>query len=142
MKNNKTIFILIGIFAICFIGASIFFALQGILAASKEQKHFDVYRQKAAEYIKSDPELLDQYGDKVSIKFDNSVTYSRSPENVSFNRFFMEVFNPSVPDSLDEFIADIDMIRFNVRINGNPYQITFEKNNQGELVVSDLKEIE
>ena len=36
MKNKKIIFVLIGVLVVCFIGASIFFALQGI-SAEKEQ---------------------------------------------------------------------------------------------------------
>lgn len=140
MKKHRILFILIGVFAICFIATSIFFALQSISVANQEQEYFDVYRQKAKEYIQTDSEILEKYDDKVSVSFDQSVSYSHSSPKGFFEGVFVDIFAPSVPDTLEEFIAEIDMIKFNVTINGDPYQITFEKNNQGELVVSDLKE--
>ncbi len=140
MKNKKLLFILIGIFAVCFVGASVFFALQGISAANKEQEYFDFYRTTAEEYIKSDSKMLSKYGDDISVKFDNSFTYSKSGERGFFDRY-IEFFVPNVPDTLDEFTAGIDMIKFNVKIDGNVYEIVFEKNSIGELVVSSLTEI-
>ncbi len=140
MKNKKIIYVLIGVFAVCFIGASIFFALQGISATNKKQEYFDVYRTKAEEYIKSDSEMLDKYGDNISVRFDNSVAYSESGERSSFNKY-IEVFMPKVPDTLEEFTKGMDMIKFNVKISGNEYEIIFEKNNLGELVVTNLSEI-
>ena len=139
VKNKKFIFILIGILVVCFIGASIFFALQGISAANKEQEYFDVYRNKAEEYIKSNAEMLNKYGDDISVKFDNSVTYSESGR--SFFDKYIEVFAPRVPATLEEFTNGIDMIQFNVKIGGDKYEITFEKNSLGELVVANLSEI-
>ena len=140
MKNTKILFILLSVFAVCFIGASIFFALQGISAANKEQEYFDVYRNKAEEYIQSNSEMLNKYGDDISVNFDNSVTYSESGERGFFDRY-IEVFAPHVPDTLEEFTAGIDMIKFNVKISGDEYEITFEKNSLGELVVTNLSEI-
>ena len=140
MKNTKILFILLSVFAVCFIGASIFFALQGISAANKEQEYFDVYRNKAEEYIQSNSEMLNKYGDDISVNFDNSVTYSKSGERGFFDRY-IEVFAPHVPDTLEEFTIGIDMIKFNVKISGDKYEITFEKNSLGELVVTNLSEI-
>ncbi len=141
MKNKKILFILIGVFSVCFVGASVFFAFQGISAANKEQEYFDAYREKAEEYIKSDLEVLSKYGNDISVEFDSSVTYRESGKRGVFDRY-IEVFVPNVPDSLDEFTAGIDMIKFSVKINGNAYEIVFEKNSIGELVVSGLTEIE
>ena len=103
MKNKKIIFVLIGALVVCFIGSSIFFALQGISAAKKRQEYFDVYRDMAEEYIKSDSGMLDKYGDDFSVEFDNSVTYSESGERGFFDRY-IEVFVPNAPDTLDEFL--------------------------------------
>ena len=58
MKNKKSFFVLIGIFAVCFIGASVFIVLQGISASNKEQEYFDIYRARAEEYIRSDSEIV------------------------------------------------------------------------------------
>ncbi len=138
MRNKIVLFITIGVLAICFIGASVFFALQGISAANKEQEYFDFYRAKAEEYIKSDPEIVKKYGDTVSVKFDDAVTVTYL-ERGRFDKY-IEVFAPNVPDSLEEFNKEIDMIKFNVKINRNAYEIVFEKNSDGELVVSDLTE--
>ena len=140
MKNKKLLFILLAVFAVCFIGASIFFALQGISAANKKQDYFDVYREKAEEYIKSDSEVLSKYGNDVSVEFDSSVTYSESGERGFFDRY-IEVFVPNIPNTLEEFTDGIDMIKFNVKISGDEYEIIFEKNDLGELVVTNLLEI-
>ena len=94
----------------------------------------------AEEYIKSDSGMLDKYGDDFSVEFDNSVTYSESGERGFFDRY-IEVFVPNAPDTLEEFTDGIDMIEFNVRISGDEYEIIFEKNDLGELVVTNLLEI-
>ena len=141
MKNKKFIFVLIGVLVVCFIGTSIFFALQGISAANKRQEYFDIYRANAEEFIKSDSEILSKYGSDISVKFDNSVTYSESGERGFFD-IYIEVFAPRVPDTLEEFTNGIEMIMFKVKINGDLYEITFEKNSVGELVVSNLTEAE
>ena len=140
MKNKKIIFVLIGALVVCFIGASIFFALQGISAANKRQEYFDVYRDMAEKYIKANSEMLNKYGDDISVEFDNSVTYSESGERGFFDRY-IEVFVPNIPDTLEEFTDGIDMIKFNVKISGDEYEIIFEKNDLGKLVVTNLSEI-
>ena len=137
MKNKKLMFILIGVFAVLFISASIFFVLQGLSAADKEQEYFDFYRDKAEEYIKSDSEMLNEYGNDISVEFDNSVTYRESGKRGFFDRY-IEVFVPSVPATLEEFTSEMEMIKFNVKINGDLYEITFEKTDNGELVVTGL----
>ena len=140
MKNKKFIFVLIGVLVVCFIGASIFFAFQGISAENKRQEYFDVYRDMAEKYIKANSEMLNKYGDDISVEFDNSVTYSESGERGFFDRY-IEVFVPNIPDTLEEFTDGIDMIKFNVQINGDEYEIIFEKNDFDELVVTNLSEI-
>ena len=140
MKNKKLIFVLIGVLVVCFIGASIFFALQGISAENKRQEYFDVYRDMAEKYIKANSEMLNKYGDDISVEFDNSVTYSESGERGFFDRY-IEVFVPNIPDTLEEFTDGIDMIKFNVKISGDEYEIIFEKNDLGKLVVTNLSEI-
>lgn len=139
MKNKKILFILLGVFAVCFIGASIFFAVQGISSANKQQEYFDVYREKAEEYITSDSAVLSKYGNDVSVKFESPVTYSESGGRGFFDKY-IEVFAPRVPDTLEEFTNGIEMIMFKLKINGDSYEITFEENNAGELVVSNLSE--
>ena len=140
MKNKKFIFVLISVLVVCFIGASIFFALQGISAENKRQEYFDVYRDMAEKYIKANSEMLNKYGDDISVEFDNSVTYSESSERGFFDRY-IEVFVPNIPDTLEEFTDGMDMIKFNVKISGDEYEIIFEKNDLGKLVVTNLSEI-
>ena len=81
--------------------------------------------------------MLSEYGNDISVEFDNSVTYRKSGKRGFFDRY-IEVFVPSVPATLEEFTSEIEMIKFNVKINGDLYEITFEKTDNGELVVSDL----
>ena len=140
MKNKEFIFVLIGLLVVCFIGASIFFAFQGISAENKRQEYFDVYRDMAEKYIKANSEMLNKYGDDISVEFDNSVTYSESSERGFFDRY-IEVFVPNITDTLEEFTDGIDMIKFNVKISGDEYEIIFEKNDLGKLVVTNLSEI-
>ena len=140
MKNKEFIFVLIGLLVVCFIGASIFFAFQGISAENKRQEYFDVYRDMAEKYIKANSEMLNKYGDDISVEFDNSVTYSESGERGFFDRY-IEVFVPNIPDTLEEFTDGIDMIKFNVKISGDEYEIIFEKNDLGKLVVTKLSEM-
>ncbi|MBQ9937100.1 MAG: hypothetical protein IJO86_02085 [Oscillospiraceae bacterium] len=140
MKNKKSLFILLGVVVVCFIGVSIFFALQGISAANKRQEYFDVYREKAEEYIKWDSEVLKKYGNDVSVEFDSSVTYRKNGKRGFFDRY-IDVFAPYVPNTLEEFVEGIEMIKFDIKINGDKYEITFEKNSAGELVVSNLTEV-
>ena len=140
MTEPKFIFVLIGVLVVCFIGASFFFVLQGISAGNKRQEYFDVYRDMAEKYIKANSEMLNKYGDDISVEFDNSVTYSESGERGFFDRY-IEVFVPNIPDTLEEFTDGIDMIKFNVKISGDEYEIIFEKNDLGKLVVTNLSEI-
>lgn len=140
MKNKKFIFVLISVLVVCFIGASIFFALQGISAENKRQEYFDVYRDMAEKYIEANSEMSNKYGDDISVEFDNSVTYSESGERGFFDRY-IEVFVPNIPDTLEEFTDGMDMIKFNVKISGDEYEIIFEKNDLGKLVVTNLSEI-
>lgn len=139
--KKKAIFILIGILVVCFIGASVFFAWQGTSAAQKEQEYFDVYRDRAEDYIKADVEIANKYAGNISVEFDNSVTYLESGERGKFDKF-IELFAPDVPDSLEEFNKGIDMIKYNVKINKDEYLIVFQKNIEGELIVSSLTEKE
>ena len=140
MKDKKRLFNILGTVAVCFIAASLFFALQGISVANKRQEYFDVYREKAEEYIQLDAEVLNKYGNDMFIEFDTSVTYRESQNRGFFDRF-IGVFAPRVPGSLEEFAKEIDMIRFAVKINDDSYEITLEKNSVGELVVSKLVEV-
>ena len=138
MNKKRNLIILIGVIAaICFFGTSVFFALQGFSAAEKRHAYFDVYKAQAEEYINTAPEILDKYGDRISIKFDKTVTYSENRDRGFFDRY-LEIFSPQVPDTLEEFVETIDRIKFKVWINKDAYEITFEKNDSGELVVSSL----
>ena len=140
MKKKTLLFILIGVLATCLLAVSLFFVLQGVSAANKQNQYFDVYRARAEEYIKSSPEMIEKYGENITVEFDNSVTYSQSGERGFFDSV-IEAFAPRVPDTLEEFEQGIDRIRFNVKVNKKAHEITFEKNDAGELVVSGLKAV-
>ncbi len=139
MKNKKLLFIILGVLVVCFVGATFFFVSQGILASNKEQKYVDFYRNEAEEYIKANSEMLNKYGDDFSVDFDNSVTYSLSEERGFFDRY-IELFAPKVPDTIEEFTDGIDAIKFGFEIKRDKYEIIFEKNSDGELVVTNLSE--
>lgn len=145
MKKKKLIFIIIGAFVICFIIASIFFVQRALSAADKRQEYFDVYRADAEEYIKSEAEMLDKYGDDISVEFDNLVTYEESGDKGLLDIYIdmlRNIFAPRAPESIEEFNEEIESIQFSVKVNGNAYEITFEKNELGELVVSELIQVE
>ena len=132
MTKKKMFFILLGIVSVLYTCACIFFAWQGISAANKRDKHFDVYRDKAVEYIKSDADMLSKYGSDMSVKFNSSTTYRESGESGFFN-MVSEVFAPDVPDTPEEFASKIEMIKFGVKVNRDLYEITFEKNGKTVL---------
>ena len=50
----------------------------------------------------------------------------------------VDVFAPDVPKTVEEFSANIKMMKFNVKINRDEYEIIFEKNDLGELEVSSV----
>ena len=103
MKKKKLIFIIIGAFVICFIIASIFFVQRALSAADKRQEYFDVYRADAEEYIKSEAEMLDKYGDDISVEFDNLVTYEESGDKGLLDIYIdmlRNIFAPRAPEAL------------------------------------------
>ena len=140
MKNKKALLILCGIFVACFFGVSIFFALQGFSASYKRQSYIDTYWAIAEEYIKSDSEILNKYGNDASVELD-TLTIDNGDGKRSFFDIFAQVFAPRVPDTLEEFTSETEAIIFNVKINGDLYCIIFEKNGSGELVVSSLTKV-
>lgn len=137
---KKTIvFIIIGILVVSFLGATLYFTMRGLSVSDKMQEYLDVYRIKAEEYIKSAPEITDRYGETPRITFDDTITYKENAkEGNRFLRAISEAFNPKAPADIDEFTASVSMIEFDVEINDDDYIITFEKNIQGELVVTSL----
>lgn len=137
MKKKIIIFVLIGVLTTIFVGTSIFFVLQGISASNKEWEYIDIYRARAEEYIRSSPEIAEKYGEDASIEFDNSVTYQRNSKQ-SLSDKILGVFSPDVPKTVEEFSANIKMMKFNVKINRDEYEIIFEKNDLGELEVSSV----
>ncbi len=140
MKKKTLLFVLLGIFATCFLGYCTFLGLQGTFAVEKANEYFDAYKSKAEDYIKSDPQIVSTFGEDISVEFaDSWPAYSESGEKGPFDRY-IKVFVPNIPKDLDEFTARMEMIQFDVKINGQPYQITFEKNSEGDLAVSSLTE--
>ena len=93
MKNKKVIgvLILVGVLAVFFVGACIFFGLQGLSAAEQMRAYFNVYREKAEDYVRSDSAMLAKYGDDMTVVFDDMVTYSESGERGVLERY-VEVF--------------------------------------------------
>ena len=142
MKNKTVIFVLIGIFAICFIVLSIFFALQGVTASNKRHSYFNAYKKISEEYINSSSEMIQKYGNEFQIEFEKNVQYREvDNEKDVFTDIFLKVFNPKVPENIDEFNASIEMISFKFKIKQDSYKITFEKNEKGELAVSDIEQL-
>ena len=140
MKDKKTTFILIlgSILLVCFIGSTLFLVFQGISAQDKQHEYHNLYRAQAKEYIESDPEIREKYGEDISVEF-GSYSYTYSEKRRAIDRY-IEVFFPWKPETVEEFNAKIDAIRFNVKINDDPYEIILEKNENGELSVTGLTE--
>ena len=139
MKKKVLLFVLLGILTTCFFAVLILSNLQGVIANEKEQAHFDVYREKAKTYIQSDPEMINRYGNAMTVKFVGSYTYKEIGER-TFLDTLSDTFFPRVPDTIEAFTEKLEYITFTVEINGDLYKITFEKNSDGELAVSNLAE--
>ena len=135
MKNKILFYVLCVLCALCFICLTLFFTFRAISAHDKEWEYFNVYRARAVDYIKKDSDILNRYGDDVSVEFDNSITYSEVAPKPYFKRL-AEVFNPNVPETFEEFDKNIKSVKLYVEVNGESYEITFERDMQGGLNVS------
>lgn len=71
-------------------------------------------------------------------KIDNPphLCYTKCKKSLSDR--LVDVFAPDVPKTVEEFSANIKMMKFNVKINRDEYEIIFEKNDLGELEVSSV----
>ena len=137
MKRKIIIFVLIGIFATSFFGITAFSVTRGILADEKKREYFDVYMAQAREYIESSPEIVDKYGNDISIEFTKSGTYLAEGER-NFSDLIIDTFFPKAPDTIEEFILETEKISFYVSINRDKYEIIFTKDPAGNLTVSSL----
>ena len=137
MKRKIIIFVLIGVFATSFFGITAFSVTRGILADEKKREYFDVYMAQAREYIESSPEIVDKYGNDISIEFTKSGTYLAEGER-NFSDLIIDTFFPKAPDTIEEFILETEKISFYVSINRDKYEIIFTKDPAGNLTVSSL----
>ena len=138
MKRKIIIFVLIGVFVTSFLGLTAFSVTRGISVGEKRQEYFDVYLAQAREYIESSPEILDKYGNDISIEFDKTVTYLAEGER-SFLDLIIDTFFPRVPDTIEEFALETEKLDFNASINGDEYEIIFTKDLTGKLTVSSFE---
>ena len=97
--------------------------------AIKEQEYISVYKEKAEEYIRYDEEILSDFGGNISIRFVGTTVRYEDDEGL---------FDSEVPDSLEEFIEEVERIEFNLKINGEKYELVFINNGTGDLVVAKL----
>ena len=139
MKKKIFLFVLLGILVTSLAAASVLYVFQGLSDENRRWEYFEVYMDKAEEYIKTDPEMLSKYGEDFSVRFESSVTYSDGA-TLGFWERYVEALFPRVPKTLEEFISEIEWLMFKFEINGDSYEITLENNGDGELVVSNLTE--
>ncbi len=141
MKKKIWLFILAGILIISFMFVSVFFAFKGLYASKVRNNYFDVYKEIATEYILSDENMIDKHGKDFNVEFESTVQYQMSDDRPSgIKRMFLEVFAPDIPQTIDEFNSGIKTITFMFSVESTVYEITFEKNETGELSVSDITE--
>lgn len=140
MKRKIIIFVLIGVFATSFLGLTAFSVTRGISVGEKRQEYFDVYLAQAREYVESSPEILDKYGNDISIEFDKTVTYLTEGER-SFLDLIIDTFFPRVPDTIEKFALETEKLGFNASINGDEYEIIFTKDLTGKLTVSSFEPV-
>ena len=141
MKKKIILFVLLGILVTSLAAASVLYVFQGLFDENRRWEYFEVYMDKAEEYIKTDPEMLSKYGEDFSVRFESSVTYSDGAAPGFWERYVEALF-PRVPKTIEEFTSEIEWLMFKFEINGDTYEITLEKNGDGELVVSNLTEAE
>ena len=95
---------------------------------------------QAREYIESSPEIVDKYGNDISIEFTKSGTYLAEGER-NFSDLIIDTFFPKAPDTIEEFILETEKISFYVSINRDKYEIIFTKDIEGKLTVSSLEPV-
>ena len=133
--KKRTIILLVTLAAIL-TAATLFLALQGVLAANKRQGYFDAYGEQAIAYAKASPELREAYGEDFTVTLDGNIAFGEEGRR-PIDRY-IEVFVPQVPDTIEEFAARTNYLKFSLFVNGDEYEIVFEKNDAGELAVSRL----
>ena len=129
VKNKKILIALICFFGALAILIGALIAVPEISDAIKEQEYISVYKEKAEEYIRYDEEILSDFGGNISIRFVGTTVRYEDDEGL---------FDSEVPDSLEEFIEEVERIEFNLKINGEKYELVFINNGTGDLVVAKL----
>ena len=141
MKHKALALTLLIILALCFAATFLYFLFQNISAGYQEAAYFDIYKAQAEDYIKSDPEMIRQYGNDFSIKFGNTISYSTKAAPRNFFERCLSFFSPDTPESFEEFSKQLASLTLRCTVNKEAYEITCLSNEKGELVISSLNKV-
>lgn len=137
MKKRLLILIPVGLLALALAGLLAFFVVRGVYAAQVTDSYFRAYRDMAVDYAETSPDLLAKYGD-YTVRPDGGVSYRDTEEKVGLAWMFSYVFDPWIPADIEEFDSRIEMMRFTLRIKGDRYAVTLEKDAEGNFFVTEM----
>lgn len=137
MKKNLPVLIPAGLLVLAFICLTLFCVSRSIYATQVTDSYFLLYRDRAVDYAETSPELLAKYGD-YTVRPDGGVSYRDTEVEEGLAWMFSYVFDPWVPADIEEFNACIEMMRFTLRVEGDRYAVTFEKDETGNFFISEM----
>ena len=137
MKKKLLVLIPAVLLLLAFVCLTLFCVSRSIYAAQVTDGYFTVYRDRALDYAKASPELLAKYGD-YTVRPDGGVSYRDAVEREGLAWMVSYVFDPWIPADIEEFNSRIEMMRFTLRVEGDRYTVTFEKNAEGEFFIAEM----
>ena len=136
MKNSgKRKWIIIGvvIYVIISIPVFIIFGVNRWSQSFKEREFVNVYEDMAIEFIQTQPDIIDKYGDNCTLYVEEFL-WKYMPDYKQSIGFV----NHNIPSSLEEFENNIEKITFWVNVDrADVYVVVFEKSEEGNLEISD-----
>ena len=130
-KKKKILLLIIGL-SIAFLSVTIFFVVKQIQADKKEQSYIEKYKHDAMDYIKSSDEVITVFGS------DFDIEYQSASYKYSTNEYVNWVFYRKIPENLEEFNEKIEYMEFDFKIKSKICSVRFEKDEKGDIVISDF----
>ena len=130
-KKKKIILLVVGL-SIAFLSVTIFFVVKQLQADKKEQSYIEKYKHDAMDYIKSSDEAITSFGNDFEIK------YQSGSYKYSTNEYVNWVFYRKTPENPEEFKEKIEYMEFDFKIKSKICTVRFEKDEKGDIVISDF----
>ena len=135
IENKKRVLIVIGIILYLIFGVylTVTKLIPSHLQRASNKKYFEIYYQKAVEYVRTETDAIQLYGDDFELN-KRSYRYSYSDEYRGLSD------KEKTANSLQEFNQMMKEISVRVYVDRNDVcVVTFQKNDEGQFVVAGWK---